>query len=129
MGYDEHWEGGGVAGSVASIDFVRDGIVNTMAEVPASKIINAIPFYTRIWKTENGVVTSEAVGMDKAKLWLTNNNVEVVWDEATCQYYGETTIGSAYYQIWLEEEESIQAKLSVMSNNHIAGVRRLQQWL
>ena len=46
MGYDEHYVGGGAAGSNASIGFVEDGIVNTKEVVPAEKIINAIPFYT-----------------------------------------------------------------------------------
>ncbi len=52
MGYDEHYVGGGgAAGSNASITFVEDGIVNTKQVVPAEKIINAIPFYTRVWES------------------------------------------------------------------------------
>ena len=122
MGYDEHWGGSDVAGSVASINFVENGILRTMDEVPAEKIINAIPFYTRLWKTENGKVTSEAIGMETAQNWITNNNVEVYWDNEACQYYGELQKGNALYQIWLEEEESISVKLSVMNANNIAGV-------
>ena len=37
-------------------------------EVPAEKIINGIPFYTRIWNTDSsGRVTSEACGMNAAE--------------------------------------------------------------
>ena len=57
MGYDEHWSGSQEAGSVASIGFVETGIQKTLEEVPAEKIINAIPFYTRVWKTGGGRVT------------------------------------------------------------------------
>lgn len=122
MGYDEHWGGSQTAGSVASINFVEEGIQKTMDEVPAEKIINAIPFYTRLWKTEAGTVSSEAMGMDTAKEWIERNGMEIYWDNETCQYYGEIQIDNVLYQIWLEEEESIQVKLNVMDANGIAGV-------
>ena len=50
MGYDEHYGGSPVAGSVSSYNFVRSGIENTLKEVPASKVISALPFFTRVWK-------------------------------------------------------------------------------
>ncbi len=122
MGYDEHWGGSQTAGSVASINFVETGIQRTMEEVPAEKIINAIPFYTRLWKTSGGTVSSEAIGMDMAQNWVDTNGVELYWDNETCQYYGETQKDGILYQIWMEESESIQVKLSVMEANNIAGV-------
>ena len=123
MGYDEHWGGGGVAGSVASIDFVEEGIVNTLAEVPAKKVINAVPFYTRIWKTVDGQVTSEAVGMDTAQAFLDKNGVTAVWDEGTCQNYAEFTADDgSFYQVWLEDEQSLAVKLNIMQMNELAGI-------
>lgn len=122
MGYDEHWGGGGVAGSVASIDYVTDGIEQTLSEVPSEKVINAIPFYTRVWKTTGGEVTSDALGMDAAKAFVNENGVEINWDPVTCQYYGEKQMGNTFYQVWLEEEESIKAKLNVMDAHNLAGV-------
>lgn len=122
MGYDEHWGGGGVAGSVASIDYVRDGIEKTLEEVSAEKVINAIPFYTRVWKTSNGEVTSEALGMEKAEEFITQYDVPTVWDEETCQNYGEIEMGSTLYQVWLEDAQSIETKLTIMKNYHLGGV-------
>lgn len=122
MGYDEHWGGSQTAGSVASIGFVESGIQKTMGEVPAEKIINAIPFYTRLWKTEGGTVSSEAIGMDMAQNWVDTNGVELNWNNEACQYYGEVQKDNVLYQIWLEEEESIQVKLNVMEANNLAGV-------
>ena len=122
MGYDEHWGSGGVAGSVASIGFVEDGIVKTLEEVPAEKIINAIPFYTRVWKTTGDQVTSEAVGMETAENFIHKNNVEVRWDEETCQNYGEVQLGDTFYQVWLEDNQSIETKLTIMSKYDLAGV-------
>ena len=122
MGYDEHWGGGGVAGSVASIGFVEDGIVQTLKEVPANKIINALPFYTRVWKMKNGEVTSEALDMETAANFISNNGVETRWDEKTCQNYGEIQKGETLYQVWLEDAKSIETKLTVMKNYNLGGV-------
>ena len=126
MGYDEHWGGGGVAGSVASIGYVREGIEKTLQDVPAEKVINAIPFYTRVWKTKNGEVTSEAVGMEMAQNFITKNNIPVAWDEETCQNYGEIELGGTLYQVWLEDAQSIETKLTVMKNNGLGGVAAWQ---
>lgn len=122
MGYDEHWASSQIAGSVASINFVETGIQRTMEEVPAEKIINAIPFYTRLWKTNGGTVSCETIGMELAQNWVDSNGVELYWDNETCQYYGELQKDGTLYQIWMEENESIQVKLNVMDANNIAGV-------
>lgn len=122
MGYDEHWGSGGVAGSVASIGFVEDGIKKTVEEVPSNKVINAIPFYTRVWKTKDGQVTSEALGMEAAQSFIDNNQVETRWDEETCQNYGEIQLGDTFYQVWLEDEQSIETKLTIMKKYDLAGV-------
>ena len=50
MGYDEHYAGSPEAGSVASYDFVKEGIEETLKEVPADKVISGIPFFTRLWE-------------------------------------------------------------------------------
>lgn len=123
MGYDEHWAGCSEAGSVASIGFVERGIRDTIEiGVPADRIINGVPFFTRIWSTNGGEVTSSAVGMQAAKDWVNNYGVELVWDEITCQNYGELTSGGALYQVWMEDQESLQVKLNVMNTYQIAGV-------
>ena len=54
--------------------------------------------------------------------FLKRVNVEPEWDETTCQYYAEWQSGSATYQIWVEDEESIKVKLNVMSAKKIGGV-------
>lgn len=122
MGYDEHYNGSPEAGSVASIGFVEDGISKTVEQVPAEKVINGLPFYTRIWKTEGAGLTSEAVGMEMAEQFAANHNMELRWDEETCQNYGEIQEGGTFYQVWLEDEQSIEAKLNIMQKYNIAGV-------
>ncbi len=127
MGYDEHYSGSETAGSVASIGFVRDGIEMTLQEVPAEKTINAIPFYTRIWKevlTSDGVVevSSEAAGMQRIENLLNELNVEAGWNEECAQFYAEYELEGATYKIWLENEISIEEKMKLIQENNLAGV-------
>ena len=122
MGYDEHTNASGEAGSVASIDFVTDGIENTLIDVPAQKVINAVPFYTRRWVTEGGTVDSVAVGMAEAQTFLKDHGQTAVWDDVTCQNMAQFEQNGALYSIWLEDSQSISAKLSVMQSHGLAGV-------
>ncbi len=122
MGYDEHTPASGEAGSVASIGFVTEGIVNTLKDVPPEKVINGIPFYTRKWAMENGVLSSTALTMPDAAAFLADNGQTAVWDDATCQNYASFEKNGVAYSIWLEDAQSISAKLSVMKNNNLAGV-------
>ena len=122
MGYDEHHKSSDTAGSVASIDFVENGIANTVAEVPANKVINAIPFYTRIWETKGTTVESQAVGMEMAQQYIKDHNITTAWDEKTCQNYGEYQSGDSHYQVWLEDGDSIRVKLNIMNKYGIGGV-------
>lgn len=121
MGYDEHY-GGGDAGSVASINFVEEGIANTVAQVPSDKVINALPFYTRVWTTTGGEVKSASVGMGVAERLLAQHGAEVVWNEETCQNYGEYQDGDSLVQVWLEDVESINVKLNIMEKYDLGGV-------
>ena len=122
MGYDEHYAGSPEAGSVASINYVENGIADTVSQVPANKVINAIPFYTRIWETTGSSISSQAVGMEMAEEYVAAHNIDVEGNEETCQNYGEYTSGDTLYQVWLEDEESIRVKLNIMEKYGIGGV-------
>ncbi len=122
MGYDEHWHGSKDPGSVASISYVSDGLDRTLQEVPANKVVNALPFYTILWKTEGTDVTDEYITMSNEADFMSRAGVTAVWDEETCQNYAEWTSGNATYQIWLEDAESIAVKLNMMTTKNIGGV-------
>lgn len=121
MGYDEHYVGS-EAGSVASLPWVEQGIQDTLKEVPAKRVINAIPFYTRLWRITGGNVTSEAIGMDQAQQTIADNNVETYWDKTTSQNYGKYDIDNSTYQIWLEDAQSVAEKVKLVSKYDLAGV-------
>ncbi len=101
---------------------MENGIQKTLEEVPSSKVINALPFYTRIWETKGSTVTSEAVGMDVAATFLANKGVSAEWDDTTCQNYAEFQSGDSFYQVWLEDDASIGVKLDIMKKYNLAGV-------
>ena len=124
MGYDEHYVGSD-AGSVASLPWVEQGVQDTVTEVTPERTILAIPFYTRLWKTTGGAVTSEAIGMDEAQNVLSANAVEPVWDGSVGQNYATFEQDNSTYQIWLEDAQSIAEKVKLIPKYNLAGVA---QW-
>ena len=139
MGYDEHYGGSPEAGSVASYNFVQEGIEETIKEVPAEKVINGVPFFTRLWsekpKTQEQLakeqgteeaqyaneVKSEAYGMTKAKEKVSEAGAEITWDEETKQNFATWVDGDTTYKIWLEDVKSLEPRLKLMKEYKLAG--------
>lgn len=128
MGYDEHYAGSDLVGSVASMEFERTGIENMLSEVAKEKLISGIPFYTRLWYTEtlaDGTVsvTSEALGMERALQVLAEAGVTTVYDESTGQQYGEwTNAEGKFCQIWLEDQTSVAQRASLVKEYGLSGI-------
>lgn len=123
MGYDEHTDGTEKAGSVASLPFVEEGIQQTLKEVPKNKVINGVPFYTRLWFTDNaGTVTSEIMGMDQADKIVAEMGMEKYWNKEVSQNYAELATDNGLYQIWLEDEQSLDAKMQLIQKYELGGV-------
>ena len=125
MGYDEHWGGCQEAGSVASIDYVSGGLDRTLEQVPAEKVVNALPFYTRLWMTKGAEVTSEAIPISNVEECLQKYGKSTdmaEWDEVTCQNYIEWQGNDTLYQMWIEDTESLSVKVNVMNARNIGGV-------
>lgn len=121
MGYDEHYAGSD-SGSVASIGFVEEGIKGGLEKVAKEKLINAIPFYTRIWTVSETGTTSVAVGMDNAINHLNTNGAPAVWDEVSGQYFGSYEKDGAVVKVWLEEDKSVEKKMQLIKQYGLAGV-------
>jgi len=124
MGYDEHYVGSEEAGSVASLPFVKNGIEATLAEVPAEKVINAVPFYTRLWTiAPDGEISSEAIGMNTADQILADNGVTANWSTDTSQDYAEYEDAEGNIcKIWLENEKSIEEKAKFVKEYDLGGI-------
>ena len=128
MGYDEHYAGSDVVGSVASMDFELTGIENMLQEVSADKLVSGIPFYSRLWYTTtlgdgSTEVTSEAVSMEQAEQILAENGVKSEYDDETGQQYAEWTDAQGRFcQIWLEDDTSVAKRANLVSEYKLAGI-------
>lgn len=120
MGYDEHYAGG-EAGPVASLPYVEKGIADTLKEVPKEKVINSVPFYTRIWTEKDGKTTSKAYGIRDAKNWIKENNIELEWQDDLGVYYGESSNENGVQSVWMEEEKSLGLKVDLINEYDLAG--------
>ena len=85
-------------------------------------VINFLSFYTILWKPEGTQVTDQYITLNNVQDYLQRMNIQPEWDEATCQNYAEWESGGARYQIWVEDAESVNAKLGVMNVRNLGGV-------
>lgn len=125
MGYDETPAGSETPGPVASYSFVSQGISDTLDMVDASKVINGIPFYSRVWCTAtDGTVTSFACGMTEALGYLTDHGVTPVMQEDSGLNYGSyvSDIDGGTYEIWLQDADSVTSEMQLIKDNNLAGV-------
>lgn len=132
MGYDQHYGQTSGEGSVASLEWTKNAVENTLAEgVPADQIVLGMPFYTKLWiltpKTEENsaevtyVIGFENDDMDTAKTWMSNNVAEPEWLDDCGQYYGEVTKNGVIYKMWLEDTTSLEKRLQQMKEYSLAG--------
>ena len=123
MGYDEHFSGSDTAGSNASLSFVETGIQDTLKEVPANKLISAMPFYTRLWieSYENGSLECQTLSMTDANAYAKDKQMEIYWDAASGQNVAELDTEENLQKMWLEDEQSLTEKLKLIDTYQLAG--------
>lgn len=129
MAYDEHWATSPVAGSVASLPWVEQGIQGLLEDVPPHKVLLGIPFYARLWQETTDAqgkvrLTQKALSMKGAENWLKDKNITPVWDEVSGQLYAEWVDPSSddRYKIWIEDASSLQARAELVRKYNLAGV-------
>ena len=120
MGYDQNGVSSTQAGTVAGANWVELNIKKFLGQegVEANKLILAMPFYTRLWRESNGTLTSSVVNMRSVTI---PEGVEKTWDEETKQYYIEYEQNGSTYKMWIEDEESLKAKLDLVNQYELAG--------
>ena len=121
MGYDEHYSGSDDPGSVSSIGFVRDAAENMLTYAPADQIVMGLPFYYRLWVTNNTGLTSSTIHMDETEELLGKYGVTTTWLDDVGQSYAEFERDGDFYQMWIEDPKSLGLKLSVVKDNELAG--------
>ena len=123
MAYDQYGASSKIAGTTAGYNWVKVNVEKFLGQegVEAEKIILGIPFYTRVWKEENGeLVDNPAVNM-KDIYKIIPQNANKIWDDNLKQYYVEYERDGTINRIWIEDEKSIEAKLSLLQEYNLAG--------
>lgn len=124
MAYDQNGSSSPKEGTTAGHDWIEVNLqkfVGTQEEIDSKKIILGVPFYTRVWyTTSTGELTSEAVDMKNLDS-IIPSSAEKVWDDDLKQYVTEYTKSGRKYKVWVEDEKSIQAKLSLIEEYNLVG--------
>ena len=123
MGYDQYTSSSKKAGTTAGYNWIETNIKKLIEreEVKSEKIILAIPLYTRLWQEKDGKLTSQTVSMKEIDKTLPSD-AQKTWNDELKQYYTEYTKNGTTYKMWIEDEESIKAKVSLVKTYNLAGV-------
>ena len=125
MAYDEYGVSSNKAGTTAGYDWVELSLKKFLEteEIEPSKIVLAIPLYTRLWVEDSSgkIVSKKAVAINNIDNILPND-VDKKWNEDLKQYYVEYKDGVYTKKMWIEDEKSLQAKISLITKNNLAGV-------
>ena len=126
MGYDHRGSWSSEAGSIADIPWVEENIVSMLndSNIPASKIILGVPFYTRIWRTNTSTnnLTSSVYSMEDCVDFINRNDLAKVWDADAGQNYVETQVGNTKYQLWIEDADSMKQRIEIVKKYNLAGI-------
>lgn len=122
MAYDQNGAYSEEEGTNAGYDWVEANIEKFLGQegVEPDKLILGVPFYVRVWKEKDGEITNSAVNMNDLDD-IIPNNAKKVWVDSLKQYYVEYEKDGTLYKTWLEDEESIKAKLSLVQKYNLAG--------
>lgn len=61
----------------------------------------------QIWTESGNETSSSALGIQGAKQWIEDNQVELYWQEELGQYYGSIQKDDAVKEIWMEGRTSL----------------------
>ena len=123
MAYDQYGESSTIPGTTAGYNWVKANIEKFLGQegVSADKIILGVPFFTRVWEEQDGkLIDNPAVDMKNINA-IIPDGTNKIWDEDLKQYYVEYQKDGMNNKIWIEDEKSIEAKLSLIQEYNLAG--------
>ncbi|WP_236146742.1 S-layer homology domain-containing protein [Paenibacillus xylanilyticus] len=122
MGYEEHWNGDPIAGSVASLPWVENALDTMLTNVVRAKVILALPLYTRDWSSASPATGSWDITLAEQGTRAHAAGSVRQWNASLEQYIiGYSSNGLARY-IWAEESRSLTAKVRMSTDRKIAGL-------
>lgn len=122
MAYDQNGASSPEEGTTAGYNWVLANVNKFLGQedVPKEKLVLGIPFYTRLWKEQDGKITSTVVSMKKIDSIVPDNAIKE-WDDNLKQYYVQFDQDGATYKMWVEDEASIKEKLSIINTKELQG--------
>lgn len=124
MGYEEHWGGSSKAGSVASLPWVREGLLELMKEVPSHKIILGVPYYSREWVTNlssHKVTSYDRTMIDMEKI-IKDKRLSKTWSKASSQNYVQYTVNGEKHEFWIEDKSSMKLRFDLVKQYRLGGI-------
>ncbi|NUU76488.1 glycoside hydrolase [Paenibacillus xylanilyticus] len=122
MGYEEHWNGDPIAGSVASLPWVENALDTMLSDVVRAKVILALPLYTRDWSSASPATDSWDITLAEQGTRARAAGSVRQWNASLGQYViGYLSNGMPRY-IWAEDSRSLTAKVRMSTDRKIAGL-------
>jgi spore germination protein YaaH len=127
MAYDEHYQSSPVAGPVASLPWVEQGLQLVLNEVSSEKIILGVPFYSRLWvldqsASETTIVNTWTYSMQRASEIIEENEAVIYFDDQAKQNVAEFERDGHIYKMWLEDVFSMRQRLELIDKYNLAGL-------
>ena len=125
MAYDQYGASSDKTGTTAGYNWVELNLQKFLQtyEVESDKLILGIPLYARLWvEDSNGnLEDQEAIPMNQISQTIPSST-QRSWDEELKQYYVEYEQNGLKYKMWIEDNESLKAKLSLVNQYELGGV-------
>ncbi|UUZ79315.1 hypothetical protein LJK88_29605 [Paenibacillus sp. P26] len=125
MTYDQYYKGSTEPGSVAGLQWVEQGVQEFLSYgIPRDKLIMGIPFYVREWKVAaNGSLDSNRAPLLKdLPALIASKNPKLTFDSRFNQYKVEYAENGFTNVFWLENEDTVKARIDIAKKYDLAGV-------
>lgn len=125
MAYDQYGTSSNKSGTTAGYNWVELSLNKFLKteEIESQKIILAIPLYARLWTEDSSekVVKQTTVPLKNMNS-IVPENANKQWNDDLKQYYVEYKDNSYTKKIWIEDEKSLESKISLINKNNLGGV-------
>ncbi|MFK7691952.1 glycosyl hydrolase family 18 protein [Paenibacillus sp. HJGM_3] len=125
MTYDQYYSGSQSPGSVSGLQWAEEGVQEFLGYgIPRDKLLLGIPYYVREWKMDasGAMVSNRAIYMKEVPALIASKKATTTWDSQFSQYRVEYSEDGYRYVLWLENEDTIKARLAIAKKYDLAGV-------